>query len=113
VIVGRDYALSASSGQAGGQRGRGAHLVRRPGALICKRGAAFGRPGLTIAVVALCAVIGAIGGPAPLDQERPICFGRLVVLRDADAEALLRPSLGARLGALFGGARAPSRRDRG
>lgn len=29
------------------------------------------------------------------------------MLRDADAEALLRPSLGARLGALFGGARAP------
>ena len=64
------------------------------------------RPGLTIAIVAACIVVGAIGvrhlWTKSDDLLRPV-----VVLRDANAGALLEPTLGARIGALLGGARAP------
>jgi peptidoglycan-N-acetylglucosamine deacetylase len=57
--------------------------------------------------VVICAVVGAIGGrhlwTKSDDLLRPV-----VVSRDADAGALLHPSLGARLSALLGGARAPA-----
>ncbi|HEX3466861.1 MAG TPA: polysaccharide deacetylase family protein [Candidatus Elarobacter sp.] len=64
------------------------------------------RPGLTIAIVAVVLAVAAVGA-SRLWTKTDDLLRPVVVLRGADARALLHPSLGDRIGALFGNARAP------
>jgi peptidoglycan/xylan/chitin deacetylase (PgdA/CDA1 family) len=63
---------------------------------------------LIVAAIALVAVAGLAYGARRLWLKSDDLLRPVVVLRGADAAALLQPSLGARAGALFGDARAPA-----